>query len=118
MPRHVYLSVGDNRLLLDLNDAAQVAELRSEVRRLREGGHVTLQEALPSPDQAWATGPGGHFVTELMVPLVLRKPRRRIPDPSHHTLGPVRLGRRIGCARPAASGCSPSCTVLTLSRMT
>jgi thiopeptide-type bacteriocin biosynthesis protein len=73
VPRHVYLSAGDNRLLLDLEDAAQVEELRSEVRRLHEGGHVTLQEALPAPDQAWATGPGGHFVTELMVPLVLRK---------------------------------------------
>jgi len=73
VPRHAYLSFGDNRLLLNLEEAAQVEQLREEVRRLQEGSYVVLQEALPAPDQAWATGPGGHFVTELMVPLVLRE---------------------------------------------
>jgi len=73
VPRHVYLSFGDNRLLLDLEDTAQVEQLREEVRRLREGGYMVLQEALPAPDEAWVPGPGGHFVTELMVPLVLRE---------------------------------------------
>jgi lantibiotic biosynthesis protein len=76
VPLHVYLSFGDNRLLLNLEEAAQVEQLREEVRRLREGGYLVLQEALPAPDQAWATGPGGHFVTELMVPLVLREAKQ------------------------------------------
>jgi len=72
VPRYVYLAFGDNRLLLDLDDEAQAEELRVETRSLPEGGHVVLQEALPAPDQAWLAGPGGSFVTEIVVPLVLR----------------------------------------------
>jgi thiopeptide-type bacteriocin biosynthesis protein len=73
VPRYVYLSFGDNRLLLDLEDDAQGEALREEVRRLQAGTFIVLQEALPAPDHAWAVGPGGHFVTELMVPLVLKE---------------------------------------------
>ena len=72
VPQHVYLSFGDNRLLLDLEDAAQVEELRAKVHRLQEADDVLLQEALPAPEQAWTEGPDGHFATELVVPLVLR----------------------------------------------
>jgi thiopeptide-type bacteriocin biosynthesis protein len=75
VPRHVYLSYGDNRLLLDLESEPQAEQLRAEVRKLTEGTQLRLQEALPAPEQAWATGPGGHFITELMVPLVLRTGR-------------------------------------------
>jgi thiopeptide-type bacteriocin biosynthesis protein len=73
----VYLSFGDNRLLLDLEDDAQGEALREEVRRLQEGGFLVVQEALPGPDQAWTMGPGGHFVTEFMVPLVLKEAARQ-----------------------------------------
>jgi thiopeptide-type bacteriocin biosynthesis protein len=72
VPRYVYLSFGDNRLLLDLDSKTQAEELRVEMRRLAEGGQLLLQEALPAPDHAWVGGPGGRFITELMVPLVLR----------------------------------------------
>ena len=72
VPRYVYLSFGDNRLLLDLKSASQVEELRTEVRHLRDGGHLVLQEALPGPDQAWLQGPEGHYMTELVASLVLR----------------------------------------------
>src|SRR5262249_44955001 len=71
-PRHVALSVGDNRLILDLDDAHQCAELRAEVSGLAEGGALTLQEVLPDFDHVWLTGPGGHFVTECVVSLALR----------------------------------------------
>lgn len=77
VPRHVYLSAGDNRLLLDLEDAAQADELRAEACRLQEGAYLVLQEALPAPDQAWAQGPGGHYITEFVVPLMLRGTRTR-----------------------------------------
>jgi thiopeptide-type bacteriocin biosynthesis protein len=92
VPRHVYLSFGDNRLLLDLEDAAQVEELRAEVHRLREDSHVVVQEALPAPTQAWATGPGGHFVTEFMVPLVLRDTPKRSNGDSSDLPTPIRTG--------------------------
>jgi thiopeptide-type bacteriocin biosynthesis protein len=72
VPRYVYLSVADNRLLLDLDDEAQAEEFRAEVCKLREGAHLRLQEPLPGPNDAWVGGPGGRFVTELVVPLVLR----------------------------------------------
>jgi len=72
VPRYVYLSFGDNRLLLDLDDEAQADQLRAEIRRLTEGAQLLLQEALPAPEHAWVDGPGGRFITELMVPLVLR----------------------------------------------
>lgn len=72
LPRHVYLAMGDNRLLLDLDDPEHVEELRSEIRALPKGVQVVLQEAIPGPGDAWATGQNGHFITELVVPLVLR----------------------------------------------
>jgi thiopeptide-type bacteriocin biosynthesis protein len=72
VPRYVYLSFGDNRLLLDLEDEAQADELRAEIRRLTESGQLLVQEALPGPQDAWVDGPEGRFITELMVPLVLR----------------------------------------------
>jgi len=86
VPRYVYLSVGDNRLLLDLDDEAQADQLRAEIRRLAEGAQLLLQEALPAPEHAWVGGPGGHFITELMVPLVLR-PDRSSP---HAATSPAR----------------------------
>ena len=72
VPRYVYLASGDNRLLLDLENNAQAEELRAEVRQLTDDAQVSLQEALPAPGQTWLDGPGGRFVTELMVPIVLR----------------------------------------------
>ena len=82
VPRYVYLSFGDNRLLLDLEDSAQGEVLREEVRGLQEGGFIVLQEALPAPDQVWTLGPGGHFVTEFMVPLVLKEAAPQTPAES------------------------------------
>jgi thiopeptide-type bacteriocin biosynthesis protein len=72
VPRYVYLSMGDNRLLLDLDDPDQAEELRVELAQLREGSMLLLQEALPGPDDAWLPGPGGHHLSELVVPLVVR----------------------------------------------
>jgi thiopeptide-type bacteriocin biosynthesis protein len=82
VPRYVYLSFGDNRLLLDLEDQAQADELRAEVRRLAGGGQMFLQEALPAPEHAWVCGPGGHFITELVVTLILRAEESPIDTPT------------------------------------
>jgi thiopeptide-type bacteriocin biosynthesis protein len=103
VPRHVYLSFGDNRLLLDLEEAAQVEELRAEVHRLQEGDYVVVQEALPAPDEAWATGPGGHFVTEFMVPLVLRDTPDRSNRESSDLPVPIRTVAEESRLRPPGS---------------
>jgi thiopeptide-type bacteriocin biosynthesis protein len=55
-----------------LEDAAQAEELQTELRALRPDGQVILQEALPGPSHAWMPGPGGHYLTEFIVSLVLR----------------------------------------------
>jgi thiopeptide-type bacteriocin biosynthesis protein len=72
VPRHVFLTAGDNRLALDLDLDAMAAELRSELQRLPEGGSIIVQEVLPGLEEAWLPGPEGHYYSEFTVPLVLR----------------------------------------------
>ena len=94
VPQHVYLSAGDNRLLLDLDDPAQAGQLREELRR----GHrrdLTLHEALPGPDDAWLPGPRGRYASELVIPLVLRASRRREP--------PALAARAVELPAPAST---------------
>jgi thiopeptide-type bacteriocin biosynthesis protein len=72
VPRHIYLSSGDNRLLLDLEDAWQTEELRCEIDRMSAGGAVILQEALPDLSENWLRGADGAHVTELVISLIRR----------------------------------------------
>jgi thiopeptide-type bacteriocin biosynthesis protein len=73
VPRHVYLTSGDNRLLLDLSAPEQADELRRAISQLRGDGSVVLNEVLPDLDHAWVRDSDNRpFVTELVVPLVLR----------------------------------------------
>ncbi|WP_280469483.1 lantibiotic dehydratase, partial [Nocardia brasiliensis] len=68
-PRHLYLAMADHRLLLDLDAPDQVEQIRDEARRTL-GGKLYLEEALPGPGHAWLPGPDGHYLSELVVPLV------------------------------------------------
>jgi len=72
VPRHIFLTIGDNRLVLDLDQDAQAAELKVELQKLPVGGSVIVQEVLPGFDQTWMPGPGGHYYSEFIVSLVLR----------------------------------------------
>lgn len=69
VPRHVYICTGDNRLLIDLEDAGQTDELEREIRRSR-GRAVQLQEMFPTIDDMWLRGPAGHYAAEFVVSLV------------------------------------------------
>src|SRR2546425_7424552 len=73
VPRFVHLGYGDNRLLLDLECPSHIAQLCEEVRRLDANDQLTIQEALPAPDENWLVGPDGHYVAELVVPLAQRR---------------------------------------------
>jgi thiopeptide-type bacteriocin biosynthesis protein len=98
-PRLVYLAAADNRLLLDLEDPLQSDLLREELVRDRPGD-VILEEALPAPEHAWLEGPGGTYVSELVIPMVLHQPEtaqgdagavasvapERVRLPSHSTV--------------------------------
>jgi thiopeptide-type bacteriocin biosynthesis protein len=79
VPASVYLTVSDNRLLLDLEDPAHAEELRSELRRLEGSGQLLIQEALPGVAEAFVPGPGGQFLVEIVVPLVRRSERPAPP---------------------------------------
>ncbi|GHO77667.1 hypothetical protein KSD_54380 [Ktedonobacter sp. SOSP1-85] len=81
VPRYVYLSMMDNRLLLDLENLEQCDELRTELQSLPPNGALILQEVFPALDQAWVHGPGRHYITECVVPLI----RREKPNTSHST---------------------------------
>jgi thiopeptide-type bacteriocin biosynthesis protein len=103
VPRHVYLSVGDNRLLLDLEAPDQAELLRSELSQLKASGSVVLQEPLPGPEHAWAPGTGGGRLTELVVPVVLGQAASESPDgsaPAPRALQPAPLSTRM---RPPGS---------------
>jgi thiopeptide-type bacteriocin biosynthesis protein len=70
VPEMTYLSVGDNRLLLDLRSPDDVEQLRGELRRLRSSHFVLLQEPLPAPEHAWMEGHDGGYLPELVVRMV------------------------------------------------
>ncbi|WP_165423842.1 lantibiotic dehydratase [Ktedonosporobacter rubrisoli] len=70
VPRYVYLTEADNRLLLDLEHAGQIEELRATLQALKGTETVVLQEALPGPEHAWLEGPGGHYLSEYIVSLI------------------------------------------------
>jgi thiopeptide-type bacteriocin biosynthesis protein len=97
VPRHVYLVQADHRLLLDLDHPLSRQELRARLNGT--GDHVELHEALPGLDGLWLRDAHDRpYVSELVVPLVLREPPAVTrssppagPGPGH-ALG--RLGRR------------------------
>ncbi|HTU95247.1 MAG TPA: lantibiotic dehydratase [Solirubrobacteraceae bacterium] len=72
VPRHVYLTVADNRLLLDLDSNEGVAILAEEARRDQAAHSLVLQEALPALEHAWLQGADGGHLVELVVPFVRR----------------------------------------------
>jgi len=71
VPRHVFLTIGDNRLVIDLDQDSQAAELKAELKKLNESGSLIVQEVLPQLDEAWLPGPDGHYYSEFTVSLVL-----------------------------------------------
>jgi lantibiotic biosynthesis protein len=75
VPRYVYLTDDDNRLLLDLAHPLCVDELRRELRRelqrSRLHGAVRLHEMLPDFSQLWLSDEQGRrYHSELVIPIV------------------------------------------------
>jgi thiopeptide-type bacteriocin biosynthesis protein len=113
VPRYVYLTEGDNRLLLDLDNPCQADQLRAELRRLPEDRSLTLSEALPAPADAWLPGAPGRYVSEFVVPVVLaerdlprtsaRRPRCGHHQPSARPPGSEWLFAKLYCPPPGAA---------------
>lgn len=104
VPKHVCLSFVDNRLVIDLDDTAQAAELRAELLRLPTGGDIIVQEVLPALDEAWLRGPAGHYCSEFVVSLVLS--RSASPSEPGDARAPLPVGAKIESVAPAAR-CHP-----------
>jgi lantibiotic biosynthesis protein len=74
VPQHVYLTAGDNRLLIDLDRPEQADEIRRALRARRLES-VLLTEVFPDFDRAWVLDTHQRqFFTELVIPLVTRAP--------------------------------------------
>lgn len=71
MPRFVYLTEGDNELLVDFEDRLAVDVFLEEA--LKKSATV-ITEMFPTPDNLWVSGPEGKFAHELVIPFVRTKP--------------------------------------------
>lgn len=73
VPRYVYLTQYDNRLLLDLENPLLVAELRHELEKREANESVTLQEMLPDFEHLWMRDTHDQpYMAEMVIPLLLR----------------------------------------------
>lgn len=70
VPQRVYLTVGDNRLILNLEEEEEAGEFLAEARKLTGERSLLLQELVPSLEEAWLSGPEGHYYSELVISLV------------------------------------------------
>ncbi|MDQ3698227.1 MAG: lantibiotic dehydratase [Gemmatimonadota bacterium] len=84
VPRYVWLTFGDNRLIIDLDQMDHVAQLMTELTKLTEGRGLLIQEVLPTLEEAWLTGDEGHYYSEFIVPLVLCPFRVTNPREDQH----------------------------------
>jgi thiopeptide-type bacteriocin biosynthesis protein len=100
VPRYVQFGGGDRRLLLDLDDPAQAGQVLEELGR---GRPVVLHEAVPGPEGAWLPGPGGRYLAELVVPLVLAAPARPASSNGRRHRAPAPPVAREGRLRPPGS---------------
>ena len=79
VPRHVSLSVGDNRLILDLDQSRESDELWTDIQQLKDSGSVVMQEVTPDFNEAWLSGSEGHYFSEMIVSMVRRAPAAAQP---------------------------------------
>jgi thiopeptide-type bacteriocin biosynthesis protein len=80
VPARVYVGTVDNRLLLDLDQESDVEQLHREAAT-GPGVPLRLYEAVPDLDDAWLPGPQGGYLSEIVVPLVLRPPASSTTTP-------------------------------------
>jgi thiopeptide-type bacteriocin biosynthesis protein len=71
VPSQVYLTFGDNYILLDLDAAPSLADLRDELTK-SQGGVVRMEEVLPALEAGQVRDASGHaYAAEYVIPVVL-----------------------------------------------
>lgn len=83
VPRYVFMTHTDNRLLLDLDNPDHVSELRKELFRTKG---ISLREMVGGFENQWIDGADGHYIMECVFPL---KKRTGVGQPN----SPVRTSR-------------------------
>lgn len=99
VPRYVYLTWGDNRLLLDLENPLMAAQLRNELKKLKDHTRLTLEEMLPDFEHLWLrdTQHAGYF-SEIVAPLL----RAGASDPPARSAPPQSTGAAAKSVLPSA----------------
>jgi thiopeptide-type bacteriocin biosynthesis protein len=73
VPRYVYLTQLDHRLLLDLDHPLAIAELHEMLKKAGEHDLLKLQEMLPDFEHLWLKDSDNRsYMAELVVPVILR----------------------------------------------
>lgn len=70
VPRYVYLAMGDNRLLLDLNNPLCVEEVKRELGKLQHGQELILTECTDHPSCSPLHSEGETYIGEFVFPIL------------------------------------------------
>jgi thiopeptide-type bacteriocin biosynthesis protein len=83
IPRWILLTQGDQSLPFDFDNPLSVDAFLHVVKRSQE---ATIEEMYPGPEDLCVTGPEGHFLHELIIPFIYRKPVQKAqpPQPTAH----------------------------------
>jgi len=102
VPQLVSLTVGDNRLILDLDQEVEAGELKAEIQKLGDFQSIIVQEVMPALEEAWLQGEEGRYYSELVVSLVLGQKAKTAADANGARSTAVSPSPRAMPAAPAA----------------
>ncbi len=75
VPEKVFIRFMDNRLLIDMKTDKHVELLYSSLKK-NYNKTTILEEMLPTTDQSWVSSDNGHYISEVVIPLRLKKIRK------------------------------------------
>ncbi|GAA2243376.1 hypothetical protein GCM10010430_26340 [Kitasatospora cystarginea] len=99
VPRLAYLTQGDNTILLDLESAPSLEELRLAAARDTAAFQLQIDEALPGPEEGFLRDAAdAPFVAEVVVPVVReqRAPAPRAVAPARRRITEAERSRPVG----------------------
>ena len=74
VPSRVFLSYGDNRLLINFDSSLSCDEFIKEIEKIEMGGILILQEQIPDFEHCWVNDKNGNrFFSEFIIPLVSKR---------------------------------------------
>lgn len=73
LPRYIYLSLGDNRLMLDMNHKSHLQELKKEYDKLAPQQELLLVELVADPSSSAIHGDGAPYMGEFVFSLLKKR---------------------------------------------